>query len=95
MSNYEEKPDFEVNQANQSSTGTIAAIVIALVLVVGAFVFFGSWNAPHNGPLVTQNNASLPAPVIESPAAPAQNMAPVVPVTPPVNPPASAPATSP
>ena len=71
MDNYEKKPDLQVNQASDSSAGTITAIIVALVLVVGAFLYFGSnWNATTDNPQVTQNNTTLPAPVIEQQATP-------------------------
>lgn len=92
MDNYDKKPDLQVNQSNGGSGTTIAIIVAALVLVVGAFLFFGNnWNTATEGPKVTQNNTTLPAPVIEEPAA----TPPAQPATPPATPPADAPATSP
>lgn len=88
----DEEPDFRVNQSSES-IGGIALVVIAVVLVVGAlFYFMHNWNTAPGDLKVTQNNAALPAPIIDVPAAPA-------PATPPasqkVAPPADAPATSP
>ena len=87
------KRDINVNQSSQSSGTTIAIIVAAVVLVVGGFLLFGnnSITAPE-GPKVTQNNTTLPAPVIEVPAdlAPAQP-----PAAQSTTPPAVAPATNP
>jgi flagellar basal body-associated protein FliL len=96
MENFDKKPDFQVNQASDSSPGTIAVIIIALVLVVGAVVYFSSsWNGSANGPQVTQNT-TLPAPITEEPATPAPGSPPAVePATPPATPPAPAPATNP
>ena len=87
------KRDINVVQSSEGSGTTIAIIVAALALVVGGFLFFGNnSNTPVEGPKVTQNNTTLPAPVIEVPADPA-------PVEPPAaqstTPPAAAPATNP
>jgi hypothetical protein len=96
MDDYDKKPDIQVNQASGGSGTTIAIIVAALVLVVGAFLFFGNnWNTATDGPMVTQNNTTLPAPVIE-PADPVPATPPAAqPETPPVTPPGDAPATNP
>jgi hypothetical protein len=92
MDNYEKKPDFQVKQSSQSSGTTIAIIVAALVLVVGTFLYFGNnWNTTTDGPQVTQNNTTLPAPIIEEPAA----TPPAQPAIPLVTPPADAPAANP
>ena len=82
-----------VNQSGDGFGTTIAVIVAALILVVGAFLFFGSnWNTAPEGPKLTQNNTITPAPIIEPPAAPE-------PATPPASqtttPPADAPAANP
>ena len=42
MTNYDKKPEFNVRSESDSSSATIALIVAAIVLVVGAFIFFGS-----------------------------------------------------
>lgn len=91
MDNYDKKPDLQVKQSSETSGTTIAIIVAALVLVVGAFIYFGNNSAPTDSPQVTQNNTTLPAPVIEEPAA----TPPAQPATPLVTPPADAPATNP
>jgi hypothetical protein len=94
MDEYDKKP-INVNQSSDSSGTTIAIIVAALVLVVGAFVYFGSSSTPTDNPQVTQNNTTLPAPVIE-PADPVPATPPAAqPETPPVTPPGDAPATNP
>ena len=91
MDNYDKKP-INVNQSSESSGTTIAIIVAALVLVVGGFLYFGNnWNTAPDGPQVTQNNTTLPAPIIEEPAA----TPPAQPAIPLVTPPADAPATNP
>ena len=88
-----QKPDLQVNQSGESSAGSIAIIVAAIALVVGAFIFFIN-NGQHAtvGPQVTQNNTTLPAPINEVPAAPAPATAPASQTT---TPPYSAPATNP
>jgi hypothetical protein len=92
MTNYDEKPEVRVTQATDSSTG-IAIIIAALVLVVGAFLFFnnGVFTTSDN-PKVVQNNTTLPAPVIEVPAKP-EVVAPATTQT--ATPPAAAPAANP
>ena len=88
-----EKPEFRVNQSSESSNGTIAIIVIALALVVGAFFFFTSnWNTSPEGQKLTQNNTALPAPVIQVPADPAPVAPPAAQTT---TPPVDAPAANP
>ena len=94
MDNFDKKP-IEVNQSSESSGTTIAIIVAALVLVVGAFIYFGNSSAPTDNPQVTQNNTTLPAPVVE-PADPVPATPPAAqPETAPVTPPADAPAANP
>jgi hypothetical protein len=94
MDDYDKKP-INVNQSSESSSTTIAIIVAALVVVVGAFFYFGSSSTPTDNPQVTQNNTTLPAPVIE-PADPVPATPPAAqPETPPVTPPGEAPATNP
>jgi hypothetical protein len=68
MTNYDDKPNINVSTGSDGSTG-IAIIIAAIVLVVGAFVFFNYGYGPASGPNVVQNNTTLPAPVIETPAA--------------------------
>lgn len=95
MDDFDKKPNFQVSQSSEMSAGTIAIIVAALVLVVGAFFYFGSSSTPTDNPQLTQNNTTLPAPVIE-PAEPAPATPPAAqPETPPVTPPADAPAANP
>jgi hypothetical protein len=70
MTNYHEKPQVSVSNRGDSSAG-IAIIIAAIVLVVGAFVFFNNGFGPTtDNAEIVQNNTTLPAPVIEAPAAP-------------------------
>lgn len=92
MTNYDKKPDFNARQPDGNSSTTLAIIIAALVLVLGAFIFFGSNSAP-DGPQVTQNEVA-PAPITE-PATPLPAPPAVEPVTPPATPPADAPAANP
>lgn len=91
MSSYDKKPDPWSSNVNDSSNSTtIATIVAALVLALGAFIFFGSSTTP-TGQQVTENQVT-PAPITE-PDTP-------LPATPPANepaatPPAAAPAANP
>ncbi len=105
MDDFDKKP-INVNQSSDVSGTTIAVIVAALVLVVGAIFYFGSnWDSTADGPQVTQNNTTLPAPAVEppadqAPATPPADTAPATPPaaqpeTPPVTPPGDAPATNP
>ena len=71
MDDFNKKPDFQVNQSSEGNGTTIAIIVAALILVVGAFIYFGNSSTPTDNPQVTQNNTTLPAPVVE-PADPCQ-----------------------
>jgi len=98
MDDFEKKPDFQASQSNGTSGTAIAIIVAALVVVVGAFLYFGSASTYTDGQKVTQNNTTTPA--IEEPATPATPPATaeppaVEPATPPVTPPGNAPATNP
>jgi hypothetical protein len=101
MENYDKKPDLQVNQSSGGSGTTIGIVVAALVLVVGAFLYFSSSPMTTEGQKVTQNNTALPAPVIEEPATPvpatppASAEPPAQSATPPATPPADAPATNP
>jgi hypothetical protein len=99
MDNYDKKPDLHVNQSSQSSGTTIAIIVAALVLVVGGFLYFGNSSGPTDNPQLTQNNTTLPAPIVEPadpvPATPPAAQTETLPGTLPVTPPADAPATNP
>jgi hypothetical protein len=91
MTNNDEKPEVRVTQTGDSTTG-IAIVIAALVLVVGAFLFFSTGFGPtKDNPNVVQNNTTLPAPVIEVPVAPEATP----PATQPAAPPADAPATNP
>jgi hypothetical protein len=94
MDNYDKKQDLRVSNPGDSGATTIAIIVAALVLAVGAFLYFGNSSTVPDGPQLTQNNAA-PAPITE-PATPLPSTPPAVePTTPPVTPPADAPAANP
>ena len=94
MSNWDENRKVNVSSTGDGSTG-IAIIVAAIILVVGAFFFFNYGYGPAgDSPNVVQNNTTLPAPVIEAPAAPevaAPTPAPAQPTTPPAEAPAANP----
>ena len=92
MSNYDENPKINVSSKGDGSTG-IAIIVAAIILVAGAFLFFNYGFGPAtDNPNVVQNNTTLPAPVIEAPAAPEVT---TPPAAQPTTPPAEAPANNP
>ena len=64
MNSNDKKPDPWTSNVNDGSNSTtIAIIVAALVLVVGAFIFFGSSTTP-TGQQLTENQAT-PAPIAE------------------------------
>ena len=90
MSNYDENPKINVSSNGDGSTG-IAIIIAAIILVVGAFLFFNYGVGPTtDSPKVVQNNTTLPAPVIEVPAAPEATTPPAAqPTTPPAEAPAA------
>lgn len=92
MPNYDENPKVNVSSTGDGSTG-IAIIVAAIILVVGAFFFFNYGYGPAaDNAKVVQNNTTLPAPVIEAPAAPELTApAPAQPTTPPAEAPAANP----
>jgi cell division protein FtsN len=75
------RPEINVNQSNRGSNSTIAYIIAAVVLVVGAYLLYtNTWSTTTVVPTVTQNNTTLPAPAPDA-------VAPVTPV--PVAPPAA------
>lgn len=96
------RPGVHVTQTSKGSGATIAYIIAAIVVVVGAYLLFAN-NAtdPAMAPSVTQNNTTLPAPDAVTPAPvtpapdaatpPAAETAPATPA--PATPPATAPAT--
>ena len=92
MTNYDEKPTVNVSNSGDSSAG-IAIIVAAIVLVVGALIFFNGGFGPNtDNAKIVQNNTTLPAPVIEAPATPEVA---TPPAAEPATPPAEAPAANP
>ena len=89
----DQRPGVNVTQSNKGSGATIAYVIAAIVVVVGAYLlFFNTPGTPPVVPSVTQNNtitpapdAGAPAPVTPAPDAatpPAAETAPA-PVTPP------------
>jgi flagellar basal body-associated protein FliL len=94
MTNYDKKPEFNAREAGENSSTTIAIIVAALVLVVGAFLYFGSTSTTPTGQQLTENQVT-PAPITE-PAAPLPATPPAAQsAAPPATPPADAPAANP
>ena len=93
MTNYDEKPTVNVSNSGDSGSTGIAIIVAAIILVVGVFIFFNNGFGPTtDNAKIVQNNTTLPAPVIEAPAAPeATTPPPAQPVTPPAEAPAANP----
>ena len=90
MANYDKKPDFNARAPGESSSTTIAIIVGALVLVVGAFIYFGNSSTTPTGQQLTENQVT-PPPITE-PATPLPTAPPAaVPVTPPADAPAANP----
>jgi hypothetical protein len=70
VTNYDENPTVKVTNRGDGSSG-IALLIAAIALVVGAFIFFNYGYGPaSDGAKVVQNNTTLPAPVIETPATP-------------------------
>ncbi len=55
MTNYDKKPEFNAREAGENTSTTIAIIVAALVLVVGAFLYFGSTSTTPTGQQLTEN----------------------------------------
>ena len=65
------RPEVNVTQSNRSSGTTIAYIVAAVVLIVGAYLLYtNNWSTTTVAPSVTQNNTTLPAPDATAPATP-------------------------
>ena len=81
------RPEVNVTQSNKGSNATIAYIIAALVLIVGAYLLYtNNWSTTTTVPAVTQNNITLPAPDATNPATP-------VPVAPPASDATTPPAT--
>lgn len=91
----DQRPGVNVTQSNKGSGATIAYVIAALVVVVGAYLLF--FNTPSTTPVVpsvTQNNTVTPAPVTPAPDAatpPAMETAPAAPAPAPTTPPAANP----
>ena len=94
MTDHDKEQDIRVNESGRSSSTVITIIIAALVLVVGAFIYFGNGGTGPDGQQLTQNNVT-PAPIIEQ-AAPLPATPPAAePLAPPATPPADAPAANP
>ena len=64
------RPEIRISQSNSGSSSGIAFVVVAIVLAVGAYYLYaGSWSTESVTPSVTQNNITLPAPIIAPDAA--------------------------
>lgn len=78
VSETDGRPGVHVTQTSKGSGATIAYVIAALVVIVGAYLLF--FNSPGTDPVVpsvTQNNTTItPEPVAPEPVAP-------VPATPP------------
>ena len=98
----DQRPGVNVTQSNKGSGATIAYVIAAIVVVIGAYLLF--FNTPSTTavvPSVTQNNtitpapdAVTPAPVTPAPDAatpPAMETAPAAPAPAPTTPPAANP----
>jgi hypothetical protein len=90
MANYDRKPEFNAREPGESSSATIAIIVAALVLVVGAFIYFGNDSTIPTGPQLTENQIT-PPPITE----PTTPLPTAPPAAAPLTPPADAPAANP
>lgn|GEM_PF-6028493 len=94
MTNFDRKPELNGREAGENSSITIAIIVSALVLVVGAFLYFGNGSTTPTGQQLTENQVS-PAPITEPAAALPATPPAAEPSTPPATPPGDAPAANP
>jgi hypothetical protein len=74
------------SEKEKLGTGAAAAIVAALVLFVGVFLFFSNKYGGTEETQVTQNNTTL---------APPGNELPIAPITPPASPPIATPSDTP
>ena len=94
------RPGINVTQTSKGSGATIAYVIAALVVVIGAYLLF--FNTPSTSPVVpsvTQNNTIVPAPeaVTPAPVTPAPDAAtpPAMETAPAAPAPATPPATQP
>lgn len=94
----DQRPGVTVTQSNKGSGATIAYVIAALVVVVGAYLLF--FNTPNTTPVVptvTQNNTVVPAPepVVPAPATPDAATPPAMETAPAAPAPATPPAANP
>ncbi len=83
------RPGVNVTQTNKGAGATIAYVIAAIVVVVGAYMlFFNDMRTTPVVPSVTQNNTATPAPDAATPPAAEQT-------TPPAPAPATPPAANP
>ena len=90
------RPGVTVTQTNKGSGATIAYVIAALVVVVGAYLLF--FNTPSTTPVVpsvTQNNTIVPAPEPVAPITPDAATPPAVETAPAAPAPATPPAANP
>ncbi|MBZ0259836.1 MAG: hypothetical protein K8F90_04475 [Hyphomicrobiales bacterium] len=86
VSETDGRPGVHVTQASKGSGATIAYVIAALIVIVGAYLLF--FNNPGTAPVVpsvTQNNTTVaPEPVAPVPATPPamEQTAPAAPATP-------------
>lgn len=82
------RPEVNVTQSNKGSNATIAYIIAAIVVIVGAYLLYtNEWSTATVAPTITQNNTTTP------PAPDATNPATPVPATPPASDTTTPPAT--
>jgi hypothetical protein len=63
------RPEIRITQSNTGSSGTIAYIVVAIVLIAGAYLLYtNNMSTMTVVPTITQNNTTLPAPDAMDPA---------------------------
>jgi len=92
----DQRPGVNVTQTNKGSGATIAYVIAAIVVVVGAYLLF--FNTPSTTPVVpsvTQNNTITPAPEPVVPATPDAATPPAVETAPAAPAPATPPAANP
>ena len=65
MTNYDNNPEFNAHAPGESSSTAMAIVVAALVLVVGAFLYFSNSSTAPNGQQLTGNQVT-PAPSVRT-----------------------------
>ena len=94
----DQRPGVTVNQTTKGSGATVAYVIAALVVVVGAYLLF--FNTPSTTPVVpsvTQNNTIIraPEPAAPAPATPDAATPPAMETAPAAPAPATPPAANP